>query len=165
MAVDIFLKLTDIDGESRDDAHKNEIEVLAWSWDLSQAGTFHTGGGGGAGKANFGDLNITKYVDKSSTELMSCVACGAHIAEANLVVRKAGSGNKGDKPLEYLKINMKEVMVTSVATGGASGEERLTETVSFNFAEVETVYTQQTETGGEGAEVRFGRNIAENKPT
>lgn len=159
MAVDMFLKLTDIEGEAKDDEHTNEIDVLAWSWGLSQSGTFHMGGGGGSGKANFQDISITKYVDKASMTLMGYIATGKHIAEATLVVRKAG----GDKPLEYIKIEMKQVMVTSVSTGGSGGEDQLTENITLNFAQVATFYKPQTEKGADEAAIDFKWNIATNK--
>ena len=109
MAVDMFLKLTDIEGEAQDDSHGKETDVLAWSWGLSQSGTFHVGGGGGSGKANFQDISVTKYVDKSSMTLMGKIASGEHIDEATLIVRKAG----GKNPLEYIKIVMKKVRIAT----------------------------------------------------
>ena len=89
MAVDMFMKLKGVDGESNDaDAkHKKSIEVLAWSWGMSQSGTTHTGGGGGAGKVNVQDLSFTKYVDKSSTVLMMACCKGTHYDDAVLTVR------------------------------------------------------------------------------
>ena len=45
MAVDMFIKIKGHDGESKDDKHKKQIDVLAWSWGMSQSGSFHTGGG------------------------------------------------------------------------------------------------------------------------
>ncbi|MCI2283437.1 type VI secretion system tube protein Hcp [Colwellia sp. MSW7] len=158
MAVDMFLKLTDIEGEAQDNTHGKEIDVLAWSWGMSQSGTFHAGGGGGSGKANFQDISITKYVDKASMTLMGKVATGEHIAEATLIVRKAG----GKDPLEYIKIDMKKVMVTSVSTGGSGGEDRLTENITLNFAEVATHYKPQTEKGADEPAIDFEWNIAKN---
>jgi len=76
MAVDMFLALDGIKGESADSKHKGEIDVLAWSWGLSNTGTFHHGAGGGAGKANFQDISITKYIDKGSTDLIYSCASG-----------------------------------------------------------------------------------------
>jgi type VI protein secretion system component Hcp len=78
MAVDMFLKLSnDIKGESQDHKHKDEIDVLAWSWGVSQSGTFHQGGGGGSGKASFQDISVTKYVDKASNGLLrACSTSG-----------------------------------------------------------------------------------------
>ena len=82
MAVDMFLDLDKIKGESQDKTWKDKIDILAWSWGMSQSGTMHTGGGGGSGKANFQDISITKYLDKSSTDLMKACSKGDHIAKA-----------------------------------------------------------------------------------
>src|SRR6201996_3317776 len=126
MAVDIFLKLDPIKGESLDDKHKDEIDILSWSFGESQSGTFHSGSGGGAGKGNVQDLHFTHFVDKATPELFKVCAKGTHIPKGTLTIRKAG-----DKPLEYLKIDMEEVLVSSVSTGGSHGEDRLTENVSL----------------------------------
>jgi type VI secretion system secreted protein Hcp len=158
MAIDMFLILKDIPGESKDKVHAKSIDVLAWSWGLSQSGTFHSGGGGGSGKANFQDLSITKYVDKSSMTLMGQIASGKHIETATLIVRKAG----GDAPLEYIKYDLKKVMVTSLSTGGSGGEDQLTENITLNFAEISANYMEQKETGGQAAVLPFTWNIAEN---
>ena len=48
-----------------DKTHAEEIDVLAWSWGMSQSGSMHMGGGG-AGKVNVQDLSFTKYIDKST---------------------------------------------------------------------------------------------------
>ena len=66
MAVDMFLKLGDVKGESAAGGHTEEIDVLAWSWGMTQSGTTHMGSGGGAGKVDVHDLSITKYVDKAT---------------------------------------------------------------------------------------------------
>jgi type VI secretion system secreted protein Hcp len=155
-AVDMFIKIGDIKGESQDSTHKDEIDVLAWSWGMSNSGTV-VGGGGGAGKAHVQDFSFTKFVDLSTTDLMLDTLTGKHIPEAKLTVRKAG-----DKPLEYLVITFKDVIVTSVSTGGSGGEDRLTENVSLNFAEVEVEYTPQKPDGTAGPSKKFTWNIAEN---
>jgi len=157
MAVDMFLKLDDIKGESRDDKHKDTIDVLAWSWGMSQTGTTHTGGGGGAGKVSVQDLHITKHVDKASPILELACCNGKHYKEALLTVRKAG-----EHPLEYLKITMKEVLISSYSTGGSGGGDRLTENLSLNFAEFKTVYTPQDASGKGGATIEAAYNIAKN---
>jgi type VI secretion system secreted protein Hcp len=158
MAVDMFLKLEGIKGEAQDKTHAEEIDVLAWSWGMSQSGNFHSGGGGGSGKANFQDISITKYIDKSSMTLMGYIASGKHIPTATLIVRKAG----GDDPLEYIKIDMTQVMVTSLSTGGSGGEDKLTENISLNFASVATYYKPQTDKGIEEAAIDFIWDIAKN---
>lgn len=157
MAVDMFMKLDGIQGEAQDASHKNEIDVLAWSWGASNSGSAHVGGGAGSGKANFQDLSFTKYVDLSSTSLMQACATGKHIANATLTVRKAGS-----TPLEYLVINFTEVLVSSISTGGSGGEDRLTENVSVNFASFKVNYKQQSAQGSAAGSPSFGWNIAQN---
>ena len=159
MAMDQFMELKLIEGESDDKVYgpKKAIDVLAWSWGMSQSGSFHVGGGGGAGKANFQDLSFTKYVDNSSPTLMQMLATGDHIEDGTLTVRKAGK-----TPLEYIKVNMKKIMVTSISTGGSGGEDKLTENVTLNFAEVEFDYTNQLPTGGAGKMIPFKFDIAKN---
>lgn len=159
MAIDIFMKMTGIDGESLDAQHKNEIDVLAWNWGLSQTGTFHTGGGGGCGKVNVHDLSFTHYTDLASPPLMLNCANGEHISEAVLTVRKAG----GTKPLEYMVVTMKKVMVTSVSQGGSGDDDRLAENITLNFAEVKVTYTAQNESGSKGASKDFGWKIDANQ--
>ena len=79
MAVDMFLKLEGIKGESKDDKHKDEIHIESFSWGVTQQGGFNVGGGGGAGKVNVHDISISKYLDKSSALLMSHCCTGKHI--------------------------------------------------------------------------------------
>ncbi|GGC07651.1 protein hcp1 [Marivita lacus] len=158
MAVDMFLIIEgEIEGESKDKTHANAIDVLAWSWGLSQSGTFHTGGGGGAGKANFQDISVTKWVDNASAELMKYCANGDHFESAKLIVRKAGK-----TPLEYIVIEMTKVMITSVSTGGSGGEEQLTENISLNFAQVKYSYQKQKDDGTGEAAKEFPWNIEAN---
>lgn len=162
MAVDMFLTIEgEIEGETQDHKFKGEggIDVLAWSWGCSQSGSFHTGGGGGAGKANFQDVSVTKWVDKSSPVLMLYCANGDHFPSATLTVRKAGK-----KPLEYIIIKMKKVLVTSVSTGGSGGEDKLTENVTLNFAQVMVDYVPQKEDGSGEAAKSFKWDIAANEP-
>ena len=157
MAVDMFLKLGDIKGESRDSKHKESIDVLSWSWGMSQTGTTHLGTGGGSGKVSVHDVAITKFVDSASPNLMLACCTGKHYDKALLTVRKAG-----DKPVEYLKLTLKEVLVSSYQTGGIGSDDRMTENVSLNFAEFKAEYTPQDKTGAGGAAIEAGYKIAEN---
>jgi type VI secretion system secreted protein Hcp len=157
MAMDMFIKIGALKGESRDAKHKEEIDVLAWSWGMSNSGSAQTGGGAGAGKVNVQDVSFTKYIDKSSPDLMLACCNGKHFDKAILTVRKAG-----EQPLEYLIITLEDLIVTSVSTGGSGGEDRLTENVTLNFARVKVDYKEQTPTGGVGATPTMGWNIAEN---
>jgi type VI secretion system secreted protein Hcp len=158
MAVDITLKIEGVDGESKIDGHEGEIDVLAWNWGMSQSGSMHVGGGGGAGKANIQDVSITKFVDKSSTNILRKCCNGAHLKEATLTVRKAG-----EAPVDYVVITMSPILVTSVSTGGSGGEDRLTENVTLNFAKVKFSYTPQKDDGSADAAIDLTWNIETNK--
>jgi len=152
MAMDMFLYFDDasaIKGETKDKVYKAKggIDVLAWSWGVSNSGSAQMGMGAGSGKANFQDISFTKYVDLSSTKLMNCCATGKHIKDAKLVVRKAGG-----TPLEYLLIELQDCLISSYSTGGSGGEDRLTENVSLNFAIVKVDYKTQKEDGTEGTD-------------
>jgi type VI secretion system secreted protein Hcp len=155
----MFMKIDDVGGESNDKTHKGVIDVLAWSWGISNSGTTHQGGGGGAGKANVQDLSFTKYCDSSSHALMMAATNGHHFKKAHLVVRKAGG--KG-APIEYIKIEMDEVLITSVSAGGSGGEDRLTENVTLNFAKVKYEYTPQKPDGTPGKTMEMVYDIAAN---
>jgi len=112
MAVDMFIKIGSVAGEAQDKTHKGEIDVLAWSWGMSQSGTTHVGSGSGSGKVNVQDISITKFVDNSSAFLMLACCKGTHFPTAKLVVRKAG-----DNPLEYITLELENVLISSVSTG------------------------------------------------
>jgi type VI secretion system secreted protein Hcp len=157
MAVDMFIKIGDVDGEAKDHKHKAEIDVLAWSWGMSNSGSAHVGGGAGAGKVNVQDLSFTKYVDKASPKLMLACCNGKHYDTALLTVRKAG-----EKPVEYIKIKLNEVLITSVSTGGSGGEDRLTENVTLNFSKVHVDYTPQDDKGAPGTAIPMSWDISAN---
>ena len=159
MAVDMFIKIGDVEGESADKTHAKEIDVLAWSWGMSQSGSMHVGGGGGAGKVSIQDISLTKWIDKSSPNLMMACSSGKHYPEAKLTIRKAG----GEDPVEYLIITLKEVLVSSISTGGSGGEDRLTENVTLNFGQVLVDYQPQKQDGSkDGGPIKYGWNIREN---
>jgi type VI secretion system secreted protein Hcp len=160
MASDMFIKIGDLGGESSDKDHEGQIDVLSWSWGMSQGGTMHGGGGGGAGKATVGDISLMKNLDKSSPNLIKACQTGQHIAEAILECRKAGG-----TALPYYKLTMKDVLITSVQTGGSPHDERMTESVSLNFRSYTVVYQEQDEKGAKkGGEVKYGYDIAKGAP-
>ena len=158
MAVDMFLNLDGVKGESKDKAHTQEIDILSWSWGMSNSGSAHQGGGAGSGKVNVQDLSVTKYIDSSSAPLMLSCCNGTHFDSALLTVRKAG----GEKPVEYVTIKLQEVLITSVATGGEGGDDRLTENVGLNFAKVTVEYVRQSDKGDPGKMMPFSWDIAAN---
>jgi type VI secretion system secreted protein Hcp len=145
-AVDYFLKLDGIDGESQDAQHKGEIEVLSWSWGASQVSS-----GSGAHSASrpcSQDISFTKYFDKASPRLMSAVVMGTLIPKAVLTARKSGSQQ------QFLKFELTNVMVTSYHTGGSGGDVLPTEQISMQFQTFVVEYTPQLPGGGSGDPVR-----------
>lgn len=165
MTVDMFLALEGvksgpIKGESVDKVHKDEIDVLAFSWGASQTGTMHVGGGGGGGKANFQDLSVTTYYEKSTNVLLKLCGTGEHIKKGLLTVRKAGGEAE-----EYIKFEIKDALVSSISVGGSGGEERLTVNYSLNFRDFEVQYFPQKEDGTLDTAVRFGMSIPRNEVT
>jgi type VI secretion system secreted protein Hcp len=143
MAVDMFLKLDGVDGESIDKEYAKCIDILSWTWGMSQTGTTHHGSGGGAGKVAVQDITITKYVDKSSLQLTSNSCSGKHIDKGSIYVRKAG----GDKPLTYIEIDMTEIIISSVAIAGTQSDDRIMETISLNFSKFAYTYYIQKDDG------------------
>lgn len=161
MAVDYYLKLDGIKGESQGKDHKDEIDIMSWSWGMTQSGTTHLATGSGAGKANFQDISLTKIVDHSTAALVQYCTTGKHIASGVLSCYKAS----GDSRVKFFEIELKKILVSSFSTGGVSEGDQQTENFSLNFGEFKITYKQQTETGAEGPAPDFGWNIPENATT
>jgi type VI secretion system secreted protein Hcp len=138
MPVEMFLKLAGIDGESTDAKHKGEIDVLAWSWGLSQEGGSPGGGGGGAGRVKIENISIQKLVDLASPLLLSFSATGKHISDGTLTTRKAGKGAKAGG--EFLLFKMSNVIVTSVQVAAVQDGNAPTESITLSFGKVEFHY-------------------------
>ncbi|HEY2730986.1 MAG TPA: type VI secretion system tube protein Hcp [Polyangia bacterium] len=157
MAVDMFIKIGDIKGESTDSTHSDSIDVVTWNWGMNQSGSTHTGTGSGAGKVSVHDLTFTKYVDVSTPTLLQACASGKHFPTGTFTVRKAGA-----KPLEYFKVLFYDIMIANITHGGTGSDDRQTETVTINFGQFEVHYTSQTASGGAGPTVPMAWNIPGN---
>lgn len=150
MATDMALKLEGIDGESLKKEHENQIDVVSFNYGATMSGVSHEGGGSTAGQANVQDVTIIKHVDKSSPLLFLNCLKGTHIPTATLYCRK-----QGGEAVDYLVITLKQVLVTSVQTGGSGTDDRVLETVNLNFSEISVQYTPQAGTGaGQGPVVK-----------
>ena len=159
MAVDIFAKLGDIKGESIDAKHKDEIEVLSFSWGVTNSAPAGAGGGSGAGKATFQDLSIVHRIDQASPQLLLSCATGKHLPEATITHRKAGKGQE-----EYLIFKLNDVIITGVTHNRNDGEPGTTsETVTLAFAKVAIEYKPQKADGSLDAGVHFKYDIKSNK--
>jgi type VI secretion system secreted protein Hcp len=158
LAANVFAKIGDIKGESLDSKHKDEVEVLSWSWGLSQSGSPTPSGANAAGKASFNDFSFMHQLDKASPALMRACATGQHLKEATISVRKAGKGQQA-----FLIIKMSDVLITAVHPSG-SGDGALTaESVAMQFAKVALEYKPQRADGSLDAGIHFKYDIKRNK--
>jgi type VI secretion system secreted protein Hcp len=152
MTIDTHIKFDGVEGEATHKDHKGEIEVLSWSWNVSNASAI-TGGGSGKGKANPGDFHFMHIYDKSSPNLAKKCAQGFHFPSVIVTARKSGEGQK-----DFLKVTMKEVLITSVSPAGQK-EGDIAEGVSMSYGAIEFGYKPQDDKGSLGGEVKFGWEV------
>ena len=158
MSTDTHIKFDGVDGESNHKDHKGEIEVLSWSWGISNASGL-AGGGSGKGKGSPGEFNFLHGYDKASPVLSKKCAQGAHFPSVVVTARKSGEGQK-----DFLKVTMKEVFITSVSPSGSQGGD-IMESVAMSYGFIEFGYKPQDDKGGMGGEVKFGWNIKSTEVT
>jgi type VI secretion system secreted protein Hcp len=156
MAVDYFLKLDGIQGESVDSNHKDWIQLMSFSWGASQVTTVAGTGGSGAGKADLSDFSVMKHLDKASTPLFKSLVSGTHIKTGNLEAVKAGAGGK-----PFLKVDFKELFVTSQQLSASS--EIPNESVSFSYNQIKVEYSMQNDQGIVTTTGAVTYNVKENK--
>ena len=158
-AVDMFLKIDGIKGESRDKINKDSIDVLSWSWGMSNAGGSKTGGKGG--KPNVQEISLTKYFDISSPALMLSTLKGTRHPKAVLsVIKRGGDTSKAN---EFLVITLNDVQVTSLSSGGSSDEDRFTENVTLDFTSFKLDYIPTDQKGKAADKVSVKYDISTNK--
>ena len=154
-AVDYFLKIDGIKGESHDAKHKDEIDLESWTWGETQTGTHSSGGGGGAGKVSMQDFQFVMKANTASPKLLKACATGQHIKNALLTCRKAGKEQQ-----EFLKITLTDVLVSSFQTGG-SGNGGLvpTDSIALNYAKIEYEYKAQKADGTLDGAIKAGYDL------
>jgi type VI secretion system secreted protein Hcp len=155
-AVEYFVKIEGIDGESEVKGHEKEIDVESWSWGETQAGTLAFGGGAGAGKVQMQDFHFTMQMSKASPKLFLACATGQHIKQAYM------TGVRGGDLSLFLKWTLSDVLISSYQTGGAS-ESLPMESMSMAFAKIEVEYRVQREDGGVGEIVKAGWDLKLNQ--
>ncbi len=163
MAESWFLKIDGIPGDSKDVNHKDEIDVLSWSWGVTQTGggvgTGAGGGGAGAGKAAFQDFHFVSRISKASPKLFLSCATGTHIKTALLSgSRTAGKGASS----EFLKYKLSDVVITSDQHAGNEGETPI-EQFSLNYSKIEMTLTPQDAKGGPGTPIKAAFDLKANK--
>jgi type VI secretion system secreted protein Hcp len=128
--VDYFLQIDGIKGESQAHGHKGEIEVLSFSWGVSNSSGHAGGGGGGAGKVSMSDFSVVKYLDSTSPQLFEKCCQGEFIANVNLTMaRRAGGGQQ-----DFYKIKLNEVLIGLVQPVATAGRSEPVEQISFKFS-------------------------------
>lgn len=159
MAFDAFLKYDGIKGESLDSKHKDEIQLLSYSFGASNQSSMGFGGGGGAGKVSLQSFNFTKKVDAGSPLMFQACCEGKHAKTATVAVRKAGG-----KQEEYLIYKFTDVMIDSYQVGGSpsGGDDVPMEQVSFSFGVINIEYKSQDATGKLGSPVIGGWDLQKN---
>jgi len=161
MAIDVYLQIEGIKGESQDDKHKQWIECESVHWGINQprSATASTAGGHTAERVEFEDITLTKLVDLSSPILAQYCAMGKTIPKAKFEFMRAdGSGT----PISYFEIACTNVIIgaihPSIEKGGL-----LREQVCLKFSKVNLKYTQQKIGGGAGGSTIGGWDLAANK--
>ncbi|MBY0432212.1 MAG: type VI secretion system tube protein Hcp [Rhodospirillales bacterium] len=146
MAINSFLKLGDIKGESTDSTHADQIQVLSWTHSFNQptSPTRSSAGGGTVEQANHADFSFVKYMDASTDDILKACWSGKHITQAVFTAYRADGDNKAVK---YLEITMDQVVISNYAVGGGTGDVP-TENVSLNYGKVKYSYIPQKKDDG-----------------
>jgi type VI secretion system secreted protein Hcp len=150
-AGEAILKIDGIQGESKIHRYEGRIDLLTWSWEIDNISSPRD-------PASVGPIKVTKHIDKSSPSLMFMLLMGKHIRSVDLVLLATTKS----ETYEYLKIEMTDVLVVNVSSGGTSNEFRATETVSFTFGKVCYNYTTLMPNGSPGPIIEKCYNVDKN---
>lgn len=161
MAIDVYLQIDGIKGESTDDKHKDWIECKSVSWSVEQpkSATASTGGGHTAERCEHKDIVISKLADLASPVLLQTCSAGKTIPKARFEFMRAdGQGER----VKYFEIEIENVLIGAVTPNVEEGDI-LGEHVGFKFSKVKWKYTQQKVTGGAGGNTSGGWDLAANR--
>ena len=150
MAIDMFMKVEGVNGESKDSNHKDWTNIESFDWGAEQPGSMTSGGGGGAGKVNFNDLTVVAAIDKAAPTILKNCATGQHLSKVEISVCKAGG-----EQIKYSRTTLEDVLVTGVKFIGVQDNDALKMRYSFQAAKVKNQYWEQTDKGSKGAEVQM----------
>ena len=151
----MFLKIDGIKGESLDRWHKEEIEIQQWNWTTTNEIHWERNQGGHSAGMKMTGVHIFKVCDRASTTLYQYCVTGKHFKHARSICRK----NDAEKKLEYLTIEMEDVMVAAVKWSGNGEAQILVEEIDLSFAEFYLTYKTQKDTGDADPGRDFGFNI------
>jgi type VI secretion system secreted protein Hcp len=140
MAVDYFLKLDGIQGESQNTNHSNEIQIMSWSWGGAQYSSVAGTGGSGAGKVSLSDFSIMANFDKATPKLFKSLCEGTHVKTGTMTAIKAGANSK-----PYLTVDFTELFVSSLQISASSEVPMISASFTYNTIKIE--YSVQDEKG------------------
>ncbi|TFW34630.1 Hcp family type VI secretion system effector [Massilia horti] len=162
MALDAYLQLGDIKGDSTDDKHKAWIEVKNVDWGVTQprAVSVSTAGGHTSGKAEVHEVSFDKLADIASPILFQTCAMGKTIPKAKFEFYRAdGDGVR----VKYYEIELENVMLSSVRPNSGDGGGLINEKVHLASSKIKLTYTKQLIGGGAGGSTAGGWDSAANK--
>jgi type VI secretion system secreted protein Hcp len=157
MAESMWIKIDGCNGEATDDQHKNEIDIQSFSWGMIHP-VSSSGTGQSMGESTASDLSVMKLVDRATPNLMKFCMNAKVFPEVLLTCRK-----RGTNPIDYMKVKMKNALISNVQNSGAAEGGPLSESVSFAFTAVEVEYTPQKEDGSADGAVTMTWDFAANK--
>jgi type VI secretion system secreted protein Hcp len=140
---EMFLQLEGVDGESLDEKHGGEIEIKSWGWTTVNNVKWNLNQGGQSTKVDVNAITIEKICDKASVTLYQNCVTGKHIASGKITCRK----KDGEQKVEYMVVDLTDIMVSKVAWAGEGEEQMLKETVEISFAEFKLNYLVQADSG------------------
>ena len=153
-----FLRIEGIAGESTDAKHKGEIEVESFSWGVAQSAA--PGGGGGAGRASFEDLNVVTPFSRASPRLMQACATGEHLRSAVLTGRRSG----GKAQFEFMTLTLSDVLVSAYRSSAASADRVVPgDEFSLAYSKLQIEHVAQAPTGAAGDATVAGFDVARNQ--
>ncbi|MCL2590680.1 MAG: type VI secretion system tube protein Hcp [Betaproteobacteria bacterium] len=163
MALDGFIKIDGIPGESTDAGHQEWIEVLSYEHTLEQpaSATASSVGGGTAERVNHKPFVFRHLYDKASPKLFDAACTGRHIKTITFELWRAA----GDEKVKYLEITMEQSIISKIVSRGADAVGGFpSEEVSISYGKIKVNYTQQKRDGGQGGgNVAAGWDCTENK--
>ena len=161
MAIDVYLQIDGIRGESADSTHQGWIELTSASWGVAQpkSATASTAGGHTAERCEHRTLSLTKLADLASPILMQTCSMGKTIPKAKLEFMRADG--QGDR-IKYFEIELENVLIGAVEPSVKEGSI-IQEEVGLKFSKIKWKYTQQKIGGGSGGNTSGGWDLAANK--